>query len=135
MEKEEQTNIEVNNTEKPEQVKNENNKKQNKKNKPKKAPKAPVVEKKLKILCLHGYAQNLKVFQKRTAVLKKALKSVAELCKIYENCFIVIIIIKILNLIKIYLVKKIIIIILIKFQFNIHVNYKKIMLPVHMFQL
>jgi len=50
-----------------------------KKNKQKKAPKAPEVTKKLKILCLHGYAQNLKIFQKRTAVLKKALKSIAEL--------------------------------------------------------
>jgi predicted esterase len=54
-------------------------KKQTKKNKQKKTPKVPVVEKKLKILCLHGYAQNLKVFHKRTAVLKKALKNIAEL--------------------------------------------------------
>ncbi|ORX49990.1 FSH1-domain-containing protein [Piromyces finnis] len=61
MEKEEETVVELN-----------KNEKQN-------APKTPVVEKKLKILCLHGYAQNLKIFQKRTAVLKKALKSVAEL--------------------------------------------------------
>jgi len=64
----------------PEVVKEKKTKKQTKKNKQKKTPKVPVVEKKLKILCLHGYAQNLKVFHKRTAVLKKALKNIAELC-------------------------------------------------------
>ena len=60
-------------------------KKKNKQKKAPKAPKAPEITKKLKILCLHGYAQNVKIFQKRTAVLKKALKSVAELCKFNYN--------------------------------------------------
>ncbi|KAH8548904.1 serine hydrolase FSH [Umbelopsis sp. PMI_123] len=38
-----------------------------------------VVTRKLRILCLHGYTQNAITFSKKTAVLRKALKDVAEL--------------------------------------------------------
>ncbi|KAG2171507.1 hypothetical protein INT43_008233 [Umbelopsis isabellina] len=37
------------------------------------------VTRKLRILCLHGYTQNAITFSKKTAVLRKALKDVAEL--------------------------------------------------------
>jgi len=82
MNKEEQEQIQnvENKVQQPKVDKENKPKKQNKNNKQKKAPKTPAVVKKLKILCLHGYAQNLTIFHKRTAVLKKALKSIADLC-------------------------------------------------------
>jgi predicted esterase len=81
MNKEEQEQIQnvENKVQQPKVDKENKPKKQNKNNKQKKVPKTPAVVKKLKILCLHGYAQNLTIFHKRTAVLKKALKSIADL--------------------------------------------------------
>ena len=38
----------------------------------------PVAQRKLKILCLHGYLQNAEVFRSRIGSLRKGLKSRAE---------------------------------------------------------
>jgi hypothetical protein len=38
----------------------------------------PVVQRKLRILCLHGYLQNAEVFRSRIGSLRKGLKSRAE---------------------------------------------------------
>jgi hypothetical protein len=37
-----------------------------------------MASKKLKILCIHGFAQNAEIFRKKTAVVRKGLSDVAD---------------------------------------------------------
>jgi hypothetical protein len=43
------------------------------------------MDRKLRILCLHGMAQNEVIFRKKTAVIRKKLDKIADLGKLHRS--------------------------------------------------